>query len=77
MCIKKIDDAHTGKSIWSIDINCEGRILVSGGGDSAVKLWNLDELFSTSDYFQNVFYLLFFFIFLPFIFLPFIFFLRY
>eukprot|EP01124_Arcella_intermedia_P009370 TRINITY_DN16110_c0_g1_i2.p1 TRINITY_DN16110_c0_g1~~TRINITY_DN16110_c0_g1_i2.p1 ORF type:complete len:1144 (-),score=278.45 TRINITY_DN16110_c0_g1_i2:3083-6406(-) len=37
-------EGHTGKSVWRVALHPKGSILASGGGDSAVKLWNLQSL---------------------------------
>lgn len=35
---------HTGKNVWRIDVDESQSIIASGGGDSSIKLWSLDDV---------------------------------
>jgi len=35
---------HTGKNVWRIDVDPTQSIIASGGGDSSIKLWSLDDV---------------------------------
>lgn len=44
---------HSVKSIWKICVSPDGKWLVSGGGDSSVKTWPLDDILETINLFYN------------------------
>ncbi|XP_033756154.1 LOW QUALITY PROTEIN: WD repeat-containing protein 6-like [Pecten maximus] len=39
---------HKGKSIWSLAVEDTGKFAVTGGGDSSIRVWHMDEA-KTSD----------------------------
>jgi WD40 repeat protein len=40
-------EGHQGKSVWAIAVDSKTEIIVSGGSDSGIKLWRLNEIKSS------------------------------